>query len=151
QNYLVPNTFSPNLVVTATTGCSHSRTHTLIVRPNPLPDFTAFSACVGAPVNFTNNSLPITGANAITNYTWNFGDGAATSNSITPVHTYTAASNYTVKLIASSPFCIDSIAKTVTVNVQPTALFALSPTLACPPLTASFTNNSLNGLSYLWK
>lgn len=151
QNYLLTGTFIPTLVVTATTGCTHSSTGTVIVRPKPIPAFTQFAACVGAAVTFTNNSTPTSGVNSITSYTWNFGDLSSSSNSITPVHTYTAAGTYSVKLITSSAFCTDSLQQNITINIKPTADFIPTPTVGCPPLPVTFSNTSANALNYLWK
>ncbi|MDI1354675.1 MAG: PKD domain-containing protein [bacterium] len=151
QNYLVPGTFVATLVVTGTTTCSHTFTSALVVRPKPLPNFVQLSACVGSPVNFTNTSTPTGGTNSITTYVWNFDDGSATSNSVNPIHTYTAPATYTVKLVALSAFCTDSISLPILLNIKPTANFIPTPTLGCPPLAVSFSNTTINGNSSLWK
>ena len=150
QNFTVVGGITASLLVTAATGCSNTATQTLIVRPKPIPAFTQFTTCVNAPVTFTNLSS-ITGTNPITSYTWSFGDGSSLSNSTTPIKTYSAPSTYTVKLKVASAFCIDSLSQTVSINVKPTANFAHSPTLSCPPLLTTFTNSSSNASAYLWK
>jgi len=151
ENYLISGLFTATLAVTATTSCKHSSTQTLIVRPNPVPVFVPFAACVGAAVTFTNNSTPVSGVNSIVSYTWNFGDQSGTSPSLTPIHTYTAPGTYTVKLIAATAFCADTLKQTVTINVKPTANFVPTPTAGCPALAVTFSNTSINAATYLWK
>ena len=65
----------------------------------------------GGQVNFTNSSL------RAVQYEWNFGDGTATSNAISPNHTYTASGSYVVSLKASGATCQTSI-KTDTLQIQ---------------------------------
>jgi len=151
ENYLLTGTFNPTLVVTASTSCIHSSTGTVIVRPNPVPSFAPFATCVGAPVTFTNNSTPVSGTNSIVSTTWTFGDGTTNSTATAPVHTYTAPGTYTVRLVSSSAFCVDSLKQTVTINVKPTAGFVATPTVGCPSLAVTFTNTSINATNYLWK
>jgi gliding motility-associated-like protein len=151
QNYTLTGTFMPTLVVTASTSCTHISTKTITIRPKPLPAFPSFSACVGSPVSFTNNSTPTSGSNSIISQSWNFGDLSPFSASLTPIHTYTAPVTYTVKLVCSSSFCIDSLSQAITINITPSASFVATPTLGCPPLSVTFTNTSINANNYLWK
>lgn len=65
----------------------------------------------GGLVNFTNSSL------RATQYEWNFGDGSATSNAISPNHTYTTSGSYVVTLKASGASCQTS-SKTDTLQIQ---------------------------------
>jgi len=75
--------------------------------------YTFTASGTGSPtVNFT----PAT-TNA-TSYTWDFGDGSATSSATSPTHTYAAAGSYTVQLIVSNGSC----SETVTQKVNTTAL-----------------------------
>jgi len=72
------------------------------------------SACVNGTKYFKNTS---TGTNMNTQFFWSFGDNAV-SNSQNPVHTYTANGTYTVcfKIVNTTPVCVDSICKVVTIN-----------------------------------
>ncbi|OXG06086.1 hypothetical protein B0A64_11895 [Flavobacterium araucananum] len=60
------------------------------------PSFTLKNLCLGSATEFSLNSSPI-----ITSADWDFGDGN-TSNQISPIHTYAAAGNYTVKVSVTS-------------------------------------------------
>lgn len=80
------------------------------------PDFIAdetVSCTVPATISFTNQT------NFGQTYQWYFGDGA-TSNAVSPVHTYTANGIYSVKLVATG--CTagskDSTLKTGYINVN---------------------------------
>ena len=150
QSYTLPGVYTVSLVTTGSTTCVNTRTATVTVYAIPVPNFPTFANCVFASSNFTNTST-VTGTLAITNYTWNFGDGSPKSTSINPAHTYTAPNTYTVKLIAATPFCEDSISQTISINVKPTVNFVFTPTISCQPFVATFTNTTLNGINYLWR
>lgn len=71
------------------------------------------STATGTIVNFQDLS---TAASAITNWTWNFGDGSY-SNLQNPVHAYTSQGNYGVTLtITTSLGCSDSYYDTLVVS-----------------------------------
>lgn len=149
QNYTLIGSFTASLVVTASTSCVNTKTTSIIVRPKPVPIFPVISSCVGSAANFSSTST-VSGTNAINSYTWNFGDGTANSNIQNPAHTYTAPSTYTVKLIVATAFCKDSITHAINVNIKPTANFAFTPTISCPPFSVTFTNNSINATNTFW-
>lgn len=150
QAYLTTGAFTASLIVTGTTSCVNTKTISIIVRPKPVPNFPVIAPCVGAAGTFTSTST-ITGTNAITGYTWSFGDSTPNATNSQPTHTYTSAGNYTVKLITATAFCTDSVSKVISVNVKPTADFAFTPTINCPPFVSTFTNNSANATNYLWR
>lgn len=87
----------------------------LIVITQPLPVIAAFSSAdtvflSSAEILFTNNS-----SNASL-YTWDFGDGSAPSDSISPVYQYYTAGTFTVNLVAAdSQGCSSSFSKIITV------------------------------------
>jgi len=84
------------LTVVDSNGCMAMDTVTVTVNDLPVPAFTVNNSCGLNPISFTNNST-----NA-SNYTWDFGDGTATSSDNSPSHTYSAVGTYTVQLIANN-------------------------------------------------
>jgi gliding motility-associated-like protein len=150
QNYNLPGTYPLSLAITATTGCVNTKTDFITVYSKPVPNFPTFSTCVNSVSNFTNTST-VTGTTAINSYTWNFGNGAPITNIQNPSYTYTVANTYTVKLIAATPFCSDSVSKTISINLRPVANFVFTPTISCPPFAVSFSNTTSNGVNYLWR
>lgn len=149
QNFTTTGVFTVSLTVTGANTCVNTKTANIIVHPNPTANFSPTVACVGSATSFTSLSVP-NGTNAITSYTWNFGDGSPLSFSNSPIHTYTAPATYTVKLIVSSAFCADTVTKNFIANVKPTANFAFTPTVNCPPFNVNFNNTTLNGITYVW-
>jgi len=119
--------------------------YTVKIQPNNVPPVSLYStqtnSCTGT-VNFTNNSY-----NNPLSWTWNFGDGGA-STLQNPVHTYTTAGTYTVILIATNPYGSSYSTQTITVNplafnVSVTGTMTTNEVLT---YTTSFTG----GLSYTW-
>jgi len=149
QNYLTIGNYVASLTVTAANTCVNTKTTAITVYQPPVAAFTPTSICLNSAVTFTDNSTSAA-TNTIVNWNWNFGDGSLNSVLQNPVHTYTAAGTYTVKLVVSSAFCKDSLSLPFTVNVLPTTSFTLSPVSGCSPLNVNFTNTSTGAITYLW-
>ncbi|MGC4042083.1 MAG: PKD domain-containing protein [Flavobacterium sp.] len=82
---------------------------------SPNPTFTATTACLGTPTQFTNTT------NGNFTYNWNFGDGF-TSNLENPTHTFTTSGpqNVTLLLTAVPGGCQNAITQVVNVTPIPT-------------------------------
>ena len=119
-----------SVVLTATTalGCSNSITNTVTVHANPSAQGSFYNACLGSASNFTDASAinnPSGLNDAITNWSWNFGDGY-NSTLPAPSHTYAACGIYSVALTVKSNFnCTNTMYANDTV-------FCL-PTVSAPP------------------
>jgi PKD repeat protein len=116
--------------------------------PSPTASFnyTAVASNTHAPATL---SFMNTSSNAA-DYSWNFGDGSATSTSREPSHKYTSAGTYQVTLTAS--VAGKSSTKTQTITIQPayTSVKVTGITIASTTQTSSFTgyfNITLNGAS----
>ncbi len=151
QNYSNVGNFVATLTVIAANTCVHTFTAPIKVYQTPVAAFTATNACVGSPVSFMDNSTNAVGE-PIIGWNWDFGDASSTSTTSvqSPAHTFTAQNTYTTQLIVKTANCSDTILKTITINVKPTADFTLTPLNGCPTLTVNFSNTSLNAVSYNW-
>lgn len=115
--------------------------------PPVLTVTTTPNTCLSSP-NFT-----FTDTYSLTSgflYTWNYGDGSATGNGTTTVHSYTAAGIYTVTVNkATCGPCNTITSFTVEVYATPNALFYVNSPV-CIGGTASFSNSISGATSYLW-
>ena len=99
-------------------------------------------------VSFTGSA---TGGTAPYSYTWNFGDGSATSATQNPSHSYSAAGRYTATLTVTdgaSPAHTAASAVTLTVNAVGNPLAATAaatPTSGQVPLQVAFTGTGTGG------
>lgn len=149
HSYADTGCYTVRLIMLDSTSCNPIDTVEKIVCINGFnvsAGFNADSACLGAGVLFSNTSV-----NAQT-MTWTFGDGQ-TSNSTSPVHPYAAAGLYTVTLVVTNPnSCnkIDSATATVKVKSLPIADFVYSPLIPVANMATTFTNKSINAVSYVW-
>lgn len=149
QNYTNTGVFTVTLAITGTNTCRNQSIRTLTVYPKPIPDFNPVATCVGALTQFSNTSTSFT-VSPNTGYIWTFGDGSPTSTVTNATHIYTLQNTYSVQLVAMNAFCKDSVVKTITVNIKPTANFVFTPTISCPPFAVTFSNTTANGSSSTW-
>jgi PKD repeat protein len=141
HTYAAAGDYTVTLVASNAAGSSSpvSKTVSVTVPPAPTASFT-WSAVASPPLTV---QLTDTSTGSPTAWAWNFGDGsnATTKN---PTHTYAAAGDYTVTLVASNatgPSSPVSTTVSVTVPPVPTAAFTWSAG-ASPPLTVQFTDTS---------
>jgi uncharacterized protein (TIGR02145 family) len=103
--------------LTAKNGCSVTIADTLTYTEIH-SDYTFSNACTDTPIQFTDAST--VNQNFVANWKWDFGDGIIVNGVANPIHTYTTAGSYNVKLISfSMEGCKDSITKTVVVDTLP--------------------------------
>jgi len=110
--------------------------------------------CPGSTITF-NDSTKTDGIHAVTNWSWNFGDGSSQSYINAPfTHTYNTEGVFGIGLSVTDSYgCKDSIYKPAFIVIaKPRAKFTRSDTLICPNTTITFynqTNGSNN--TYLWQ
>ena len=131
-------------------GCADSITRTSYIHvANPKADFSisdSISSCTPFQIQFNNTSTYYTST------LWNFGPGQGTSTLNDPVHYYSIAGTYPVKLIVTSPGgCLDSIIKTIRVYDTIGSRITYRPINGCKPLATTlniFTTGPM--VSYFW-
>lgn len=145
--YSSAGTFNVTLIVTnTTTGCTNSYSENIVVSDYS-SEFTApLTGCVNSAITFTDAST--VGSNQ---WNWDFGDGQ-TSTQQNPNNTYGAPGTYTVTLTSQNTGsgCSDVITHDITINPLPTPSFTADITTGCAPLTVSYTNTSVGGVTYDW-
>jgi beta propeller repeat protein len=115
----------------------------------PVAVFSASPTSGKAPLNvqFTDKST-----NNPTFWKWSFGDGA-TKTSQNPIHMYSKAGSYTVKLTVTNAAGSNTVTKASYINVVPVpvAAFSASPTTGKHPLNVKFTDKSTGSpTSWSW-
>jgi gliding motility-associated-like protein len=128
--YSSAGTYTVTLITTTDNGCTDTVTKTVTVYPQTTANYTINNAgqCLdGNSFTFTSTVIGST----VTNYNWTFGDGG-TDTVANPLHTYTTAGTYNVKLVVTTDNgCKDSVIKTVTVYPQPAADFNINSQFQC--------------------
>jgi gliding motility-associated-like protein len=123
------------------------------------PKFTAkrIQPCTDKTFEFTNLSFNFGNSAFLPkSFVWDYGDGSPKdTTNLNPVrkHTYAGLGTYSVILtVIDSRFCNAPISDTVKIVVEPNVK-AITDTIipACAPFTASFKNNSLIGITWLWE
>ncbi len=155
HQYSATGTYSIKLKITDSFGCLDSITKINYVTVTaPVANFTALDtvSCQGKIIAFTSSSTGV----GIT-YAWNFGDPLSTINNtsttINPTHIFNQDGMYTITLVVTDANgCTDTLKKVAYIKIgNPVANFTvINPSGACPPVIASFTNTSTNGISYVW-
>jgi gliding motility-associated-like protein len=136
------------LTVTSAYGCTATASRTVQVHPVPVADLLA----TPFTQQFPNATVAITNQSGPGNWshTWSFGDGTGSGLQAPGSHTYGTWGTFTIELIVSGTYCSDTASQQVVITPPlPTASF-LGQGEGCAPLTVSFTNTSLQGLSYQW-
>jgi len=153
HTYMAAGTYTVRLLAKNDDGIGNlTRADYISVLPTvpPIPDFTASPVYGKVPltVRFSDNST-----NTPTAWHWEFGDGTNDTEQ-NPVHTYTAAGNYTVELFAKNNDGYNSITKPDYIRVQPfnppVPDFTGTPVSGHVPLTVSFSGFSNGGVTDSW-
>lgn len=119
-------TFNVHLLVTNSSNCTDTLTKQVTVNDAPVAQFTADTACITSPTQFTDASTTPTGT--IIAWAWNFGDPGSgnlnTSHDQNPTHTYVSPGTYSVTLVATNSYnCTHDTVIQVVANSKPAAMF----------------------------
>lgn len=139
HTYNTCGTFNAKLIVSNGTGCKDSITKTITVNCLPIANFSFTTACLSQPTDFTD--LSTVSGGTISNWSWDFGDGAPLNTFQGPSHTYQNPGSYTVTLIVTTNTgCKDTISKNVVVHLLPNAQYSTAN--VCEGVSVQFTDSS---------
>lgn len=145
RSYGTKGSYEVKLVAVSDNSCeSDTGRATINVRPLPTADF-ALPATVCMPEGkalFTNQSR--SEDNSALTYTWNFGDGSATTTDQNPTHIYAVKGPFNIVLTTKSAFgCTNRTEKSLDAFFdQPVAAFAVEPEVLCQGADNVFTDQS---------
>ncbi|MDB4089463.1 PKD domain-containing protein [Flavobacteriales bacterium] len=141
--YALPGVYLVTLTVTNNGGCDSSITKRVVVRSNPVADFTFDTVCAGLATTFTDVS-----SGSPVSWKWNFGDFTpidSTTGSVVS-HSYATSGLYTASLNIKSGVngCESQSIKYITVYSGVNASFSVT-TPICEGASVQFVNNSSGG------
>ena len=154
------NTNELILKVTGTSGCTTSDTIDIVVYPQIKATYTIaetpVASCDSLTVVFTSNTIH-SGLNADAFYTWDFGDGASSSDKDIITHVYKNLSSATlitrrVDLHVETPLgCYYDTSSFIDVYPLVNATIFIDQAIGCSPLTVDVNAQSYIGIStYAW-
>lgn len=140
-------TYTVQLIVENTNGCTDTAFLNITVYPLPVASFTFVSGntCYAPTVfNFTNQTV------GAINYQWDFGDGSQ-SNLTNPNHVFQNAGTYTITLTTTNQYgCVDQTQQSITIYPTPLAAFDMSGSVACENDSLLFASTSDFADSIVW-
>ena len=141
------------LQVTSNLSCSSglqatSNAQSVYVIAPPVLTCAADSFTTGEPTFF--NTGVTSGGLAPFNYTWNFGDNTSgTGDQLS--HIYFEPGPYTINVeVTDANGCSNTCSFVISIASVLAANFEADASAGCPPVTVNFTNQSTNGVTYLW-
>jgi PKD repeat protein len=148
HSYAVAGTYTVQLTITTSAGCSDVISQIVTIANPPAVDFTFVVGCSGNATQFTSTTSATTQS-----WSWNFGDGTHSALA-SPSHVYNLPGTYAVTLtITDATGCANSITRQVTISSGPAANF-IAGIPACSGSPVTFTDltnaNSLTITSWHW-
>ena len=130
--YATPGSYTAQLIVVSSAGCSDTLTQNVAVNASPVLDSVLVTnACFPNPTNYQAFVSGVT----VGSYQWNFGNNAQ-GNGANVTHTYAAPGTYYYQLLVNSTQGCSTVQNgTVLVENQPNAQFLTSNGCTNQPLT----------------
>ncbi len=151
NNYAAAGTYTVELIVTTSVGCSDTVSNPITIHPMPNAAYTHTDVCYTDANTFTDNSNVSSGT--ITNWDWDFDDNSPINNTQNPTYTYGSDGAYNVTLVVTTDQnCKDTV--THTVNVWSLPVVDFTPTEVCLNTPTQFqdltTVNIGNSVAWAW-
>lgn len=125
HQYINPNTYTIQLIVTSSNQCKDTASQTVVRHPIPTSNFYFTNDCQYNTLVFDNLST-ITNGNTIIDYSWDFGDGSNLDQNENTTHNFANSGLYQVRLSTTSDNnCIDDTTMFVEVYAVPQVNFLL--------------------------
>jgi gliding motility-associated-like protein len=141
--FITPGTYTVTLKARNIAGLESVTTQVITVFSNPVADFSAVKTggCVNDTIIFTNHS--VNGTNAISKWSWDFGDGSGSLAQQPGGHVYTFGDKFNVTLVVEDQFgCRGTAVKNDYIDIADLKVdFSNTVSSACAgPLQVKFTN-----------
>ncbi|MDX2286430.1 MAG: PKD domain-containing protein [Bacteroidia bacterium] len=124
-------------------GCRDTLSRLLPVRPKPDMGFvTEENVCFGDTVNlrYATTLRGGLGADSVTAWSWNFGDGTTLQGNLAPAHLYAAPGTFPVTLTAETSYgCVDSL-------TQPQVVYQPAPPAIGDSMVCIGERNFISGI-----
>lgn len=153
--YANSGNFPLHLVISSPVGCVAEYRDTIVVQARPRAAFTMnYDSCVVGAVSFDEQALPNAAGDALTSWTWNFGDASPLLVARDTSHLYAQVGDYNVQLMVTDiNGCADTALRLLRYYPAPIVAVALNNDIICQFDSIAFTNTSspVNAAySYTW-
>jgi PKD repeat protein len=154
HTYTDYGSYDVKLTVYNAAGCVDSiRRKTYIVIKRPVISFPSLPVEGCVPFGLSTSASIATG-DAVTSYSWDFGDGSPKDANAVPSHVYNAQGAYNISLtITTSTGCTESysMGSAVTVGRKPVIDFSATPNPVCALQNIQFTDKTNEATRWFWK
>ena len=141
HTYSTSGTFTVKLVVTDINGCTDSIAQNISISGVNFDFSYKRDVCNPFSVQFNSNNT------SLPSY-WSFGDGNILTDTLNPVHNYSAPGNYIVKFSILNGTCSDTITKTISLTIIPANIIITPDTTIC--LNSTKQLRTAPSLSFCW-
>ncbi|NVK04448.1 MAG: PKD domain-containing protein, partial [Flavobacteriia bacterium] len=139
------------LSVTDARGCMQHDTVDVIVRPNPVVDFSVApdcgvdTVCIGDLITLSDLSTVYPLGAPINQWAWDINaDGSVEYTAQNPTHTFNTPGMTAIELTVTTQYSCETILlDSIFVKEPPLAGFTMDTTAVCGPLNVNFTNTSI--------